>query len=121
MDFPVKSESSHPAVVSASLREGLSRWWSSNQLWLAWFLLIVPLVLEIVYSSFPLPYFFLVPISIFATYLIHYSARSRVQTKTAEVEALSELHLATAEALATAIDAKDQTTHCHVRRVQIYR
>jgi response regulator RpfG family c-di-GMP phosphodiesterase len=24
------------------------------------------------------------------------------------------------EALATAIDAKDQTTHCHVRRVQIY-
>ena len=32
----------------------------------------------------------------------------------------SKLHLATAEALATAIDAKDQTTHCHVRRVQIY-
>lgn len=33
---------------------------------------------------------------------------------------LSRLHLATVEALATAIDAKDQTTHCHVRRVQIY-
>jgi diguanylate cyclase (GGDEF)-like protein/putative nucleotidyltransferase with HDIG domain len=37
-----------------------------------------------------------------------------------EAEELSRLHLATAEALATAIDAKDQTTHCHVRRVQIY-
>ncbi len=37
-----------------------------------------------------------------------------------EAEAHSRLHLATAEALATAIDAKDQTTHCHVRRVQIY-
>jgi diguanylate cyclase (GGDEF)-like protein/putative nucleotidyltransferase with HDIG domain len=37
-----------------------------------------------------------------------------------EAEAMSQLHLATAEALATAIDAKDQTTHCHVRRVQIY-
>lgn len=37
-----------------------------------------------------------------------------------EAEKLSSLHLATAEALATAIDAKDQTTHCHVRRVQIY-
>ena len=37
-----------------------------------------------------------------------------------ETEELSRLHLATAEALATAIDAKDQTTHCHVRRVQIY-
>lgn len=32
----------------------------------------------------------------------------------------SRLHLATVEALATAIDAKDQTTHCHVRRMQIY-
>ena len=33
---------------------------------------------------------------------------------------LSNLHLSTVEALATAIDAKDQTSHCHVRRVQIY-
>jgi diguanylate cyclase (GGDEF)-like protein/putative nucleotidyltransferase with HDIG domain len=40
--------------------------------------------------------------------------------KTRDAEQLSGLHLATAEALATAIDAKDQTTHCHVRRVQIY-
>ena len=47
-------------------------------------------------------------------------AIARLQSKTNEIEALSQLHLATAEALATAIDAKDQTTHCHVRRVQIY-
>jgi diguanylate cyclase (GGDEF)-like protein/putative nucleotidyltransferase with HDIG domain len=44
----------------------------------------------------------------------------RLKAKTREAEELSRLHLATAEALATAIDAKDQTTHCHVRRVQIY-
>ena len=43
-----------------------------------------------------------------------------VNSKTREAEELSRLHLATVEALATAIDAKDQTTHCHVRRVQIY-
>lgn len=43
-----------------------------------------------------------------------------LKSKTREAEKLSDLHLATAEALATAIDAKDQTTHCHVRRVQIY-
>src|SRR6266850_1692753 len=47
-------------------------------------------------------------------------AWSRLTAKTRESEELSRLHLATAEALATAIDAKDQTTHCHVRRVQIY-
>jgi diguanylate cyclase (GGDEF)-like protein/putative nucleotidyltransferase with HDIG domain len=33
---------------------------------------------------------------------------------------MGRLHLATVEALATAIDAKDQTSHCHVRRVEIY-
>jgi diguanylate cyclase (GGDEF)-like protein/putative nucleotidyltransferase with HDIG domain len=44
----------------------------------------------------------------------------KLRAKTREAERLCDLHLATAEALATAIDAKDQTTHCHVRRVQIY-
>lgn len=43
-----------------------------------------------------------------------------LKAKASEAEHAGELHLATAEALATAIDAKDQTTHCHVRRVQIY-
>jgi diguanylate cyclase (GGDEF)-like protein/putative nucleotidyltransferase with HDIG domain len=103
---------------AASLREALVQWWLANQLWFSWSLLLVPLILEIIYGAFLLPY--LVPVSIFATYLIYRSARSRLQSKTNEIEALSRLHLATAEALATAIDAKDQTTHCHVRRVQIY-
>jgi diguanylate cyclase (GGDEF)-like protein/putative nucleotidyltransferase with HDIG domain len=83
-------------------------------------MLVVPLVLELIYGTFLLPYLLLTPVSILATYLIYRSAHARVQSKTNEIEALSELHLATAEALATAIDAKDQTTHCHVRRVQIY-
>src|SRR5713226_4611311 len=52
-----------------------------------------------------------------ATYKIYFE---RVNAKTREAEELSRLHLATVEALATAIDAKDQTTHFHVRRVQIY-
>ncbi len=43
-----------------------------------------------------------------------------LKAKTRDAEQLSDLHLATAEALATAIDAKDQSTHCHVRRVQEY-
>ena len=83
-------------------------------------MLVVPLVFGLIYGTFLLPYLVLTPISILATYLIYRSARARLQSKTNEIEALSKLHLATAEALATAIDAKDQTTHCHVRRVQIY-
>jgi diguanylate cyclase (GGDEF)-like protein/putative nucleotidyltransferase with HDIG domain len=100
------------------LRESLPQWWLTNQLWFSWSLLLVPLLLELLYGAFLLPY--LVPVSIVATYLIYRGARARLQAKTNEIEALSQLHLATAEALATAIDAKDQTTHCHVRRVQIY-
>ena len=105
---------------AASVRDSLSHWWVTNQLWISWSLLVVPVALELSFGTFLLPYLILAPISILATYLIYRSARSRVQSKTNEVEALSQLHLATAEALATAIDAKDQTTHCHVRRVQIY-
>ena len=44
----------------------------------------------------------------------------RATEKACEAAAMGRLHLATVEALATAIDARDQTTHYHVRRVQIY-
>jgi diguanylate cyclase (GGDEF)-like protein/putative nucleotidyltransferase with HDIG domain len=36
------------------------------------------------------------------------------------IEEIAELHMNTIESLAIAIDAKDQTTHGHVRRTQIY-
>jgi len=53
----------------------------------------------------------------FAAYKIYFE---RGLAKKRDSLDLSRLHLATVEALATAIDAKDQTTHCHVRRMQIY-
>ena len=105
---------------ATSLRESVIDWWHANQLWIAWTLLVVPLLLELIYGTFLLPFLIFTPISILATYLIYRSPRARLRSKTNEIETLSQLHLATAEALATAIDAKDQTTHCHVRRVQIY-
>jgi diguanylate cyclase (GGDEF)-like protein/putative nucleotidyltransferase with HDIG domain len=62
------------------------------------------------------PLFLLTGISYFTRKIL----LDRLSAKANEAEAMSLLHLATAEALATAIDAKDQTTHCHVRRVQVY-
>src|SRR6266550_2306892 len=62
----------------------------------------------------------LLTVTIFAGTQLVYLAWSRLSVKTREKEELSRIHFATAEALATAIDAKDQTTHCHVRRLQIY-
>lgn len=62
----------------------------------------------------------LLGIVFFAAAQVLHVAWLRVTAKTREAENLSRIYFATAEALATAIDAKDQTTHCHVRRVQIY-
>jgi diguanylate cyclase (GGDEF)-like protein/putative nucleotidyltransferase with HDIG domain len=117
------SQRNRSPVVNASLRDSLLVCWQKYQLAVSWTLLVVPLAAAMFYSTtlqLLLPYLFISPISIFAGYLIYRSTVSRLKIKTDEVVALSKLHLATAEALATAIDAKDQVTHCHVRRVQVY-
>jgi putative nucleotidyltransferase with HDIG domain len=44
----------------------------------------------------------------------------RVQDEQRHVREVSDLHLATIEALALAIDAKDHNTHDHLQRVQLY-
>ena len=44
----------------------------------------------------------------------------RIQDQQRHVAQVSDLHLATIEALALAIDAKDQTAQSHIRRVQVY-
>src|SRR5713226_5809274 len=99
------------------------RFWRDGYLWTWWSFLAAAIATAIIYtavSRFGLVYVLLgVPIVgvTFWTYKIYFE---RINAKTREAEQASRLHLATVEALATAIDAKDQTTHCHVRRVQIY-
>jgi diguanylate cyclase (GGDEF)-like protein/putative nucleotidyltransferase with HDIG domain len=44
----------------------------------------------------------------------------RVEDEHRHVQEMADLHLATIEALALAIDAKDQTAQSHIRRVQVY-
>src|SRR6266550_90734 len=123
MDLFSKSEHDQFTLVCSSLRNFFKRWWLTNQLWVSWTALAAPLCVAMAFETtfrHLLPYLLLTPLSILAAYLIYRTATSRLKAKTLEVEALGRLHLATAEALATAIDAKDQTSHCHVRRVQIY-
>jgi HD-GYP domain-containing protein (c-di-GMP phosphodiesterase class II) len=45
---------------------------------------------------------------------------ARLERERHEAQRMSEVHLAVIEALALAIDAKDQTSHNHIRRVQSY-
>ncbi len=46
--------------------------------------------------------------------------KQRAEDQHSHAEAMAALHLRTIEALALAIDAKDHTTHDHLRRVQMY-
>jgi diguanylate cyclase (GGDEF)-like protein/putative nucleotidyltransferase with HDIG domain len=46
--------------------------------------------------------------------------KAQVETEKRHVEEVSALHMRTIEALALAIDAKDQTTHRHLHRVRTY-
>ena len=66
-------------------------------------------------------YAFLVAIPVLAiTFLTYRNYLKKVQASIRHVEEMTDLHLRTIEALAVAIDAKDEVTHDHVHRVQIY-
>jgi diguanylate cyclase (GGDEF)-like protein/putative nucleotidyltransferase with HDIG domain len=54
---------------------------------------------------------------IYRTYKVY---MGRIHDQQRHVRQVSDLHLATIEALALAIDAKDQTAQSHIRRVQVY-
>lgn len=54
------------------------------------------------------------------SYFTYKSSMARIDDANKHVEQLNTLYLSTIETLAMAIDAKDQITHGHIRRVQTY-
>src|SRR5215213_5522183 len=54
------------------------------------------------------------------TYRTYKVYLGRIDDEQRHVREMADLHLATIEALALAIDAKDQTSQSHIRRVQLY-
>jgi putative nucleotidyltransferase with HDIG domain len=61
----------------------------------------------------------IVPLLIIS-YLTYHTSMGRVEDANRHVDQLNHLYLSTIETLAMAIDAKDQVTHGHIRRVQEY-
>ena len=56
----------------------------------------------------------------YRTYRANRTLAGRLEEERQRARQMDELHLATIEALALAIDAKDQTTYNHVGRVELY-
>jgi len=57
---------------------------------------------------------------VYLTYRTYKVYIGRIEDEQRHIQQTSDLHLATIEALARAIDAKDQTAQMHIRRVQLY-
>ncbi len=54
------------------------------------------------------------------TYLTFRTSLGRLADANRHVTQVNDLYLSTIETLAMAVDAKDQITHGHIRRVQVY-
>ena len=111
--------------VLLGLKSNRSAWhcWRDGYLQSSWTFFAGAFAAGLVYvaiMSFGLLYVILSVPVVAATIATYRAYFERFAEKTRETAEVSRLHLATVEALATAIDAKDQTTHFHVRRVQLY-
>lgn len=77
-------------------------------------------VLYFVLSHFGIEFGLVILPMVVAGHLAYKIHIRRLEAKTRQITEASRLHLATVEALATAIDARDQVGMGHVRRTQIY-
>ncbi|MEO6391327.1 MAG: diguanylate cyclase [Pyrinomonadaceae bacterium] len=110
-------------ILGLRYRTSIVRQWIDNQLWTAvtYFPLalasLIPYVCAVQFGWITM--IALLPILT----LIYFSLSQynrRVEDKVRQIQEMNELNLSLAQALAMAIDAKDNTTAEHVQRVQIY-
>lgn len=81
---------------------------------------LAAVLIHIIFLNFGLAFgLVFLPLVIFGHFAYQIYLR-RLEQKTREITESSRIHLATVEALATAIDARDQVGVGHVRRTQIY-
>ena len=97
--------------------------WRKNFAWTAasyLFGALVALFAHAIFLNFGLLFGLLVLPTVVAAHFAYKIHLHRLEQKTKEISESSRIHLATVEALATAIDARDQVGIGHVRRTQIY-
>lgn len=98
-------------------------WWTSRFLWLCLNYFSAASVAVLLVVSNPTVDFrfigLIIPLLLFL-YFAFKTAVARVEDADRHVEEVNLLYLSTVQTLAMAIDAKDQVTHGHIRRVQEY-
>jgi diguanylate cyclase (GGDEF)-like protein/putative nucleotidyltransferase with HDIG domain len=111
-------------AIALSTRQSIVKIWNENFLWSApsYFVGAGAAALAVGVFSF-VSVRWLLPLAAAPLYLTYRSYKvylGRIDDEQRHVREMADLHLATIEALALAIDAKDQTSQSHIRRVQLY-
>src|SRR5205814_819327 len=107
------------AAIALSTQQSIVRVWNENFLWSAPSYFVGAGAAAIAASVIDQGGYWwasLVAAPLYLTYRTYKVYMGRIQDQQRHVAQVSDLHLATIEALALAIDAKDQTAESHIRR-----
>jgi diguanylate cyclase (GGDEF)-like protein/putative nucleotidyltransferase with HDIG domain len=110
-------------AIALSTRESVAQTWNTNFLWSAPSYFVGAGTAAAAVWFIDNAGYWLAPLTFAPLYLMYRTYKvymGRIEDEQRHVQQTSDLHLATIEALARAIDAKDQTTQSHIRRVQTY-
>ena len=110
-------------AISLSNRQPILRTWHQNFLWSAPSYFVGAALAAVAAGVIVRGGSWMAALLAAPVYLIYHTYKvylGRIQDEQRHVQQVSDLHLATIEALALAIDAKDQTAQSHIRRVQAY-
>ncbi|MBZ5608402.1 MAG: diguanylate cyclase [Acidobacteriia bacterium] len=114
-----------PVSVVIALHEhrSVQTVWKENYYWLFFYYMVGVSLAEVVHTAtqrigfaFTLA---LLPLA-YAIYRSYKLYLGKLEQEKVHAESMASLHLKTIEALAMAIEAKDECTHEHLRRVQVY-
>jgi diguanylate cyclase (GGDEF)-like protein/putative nucleotidyltransferase with HDIG domain len=110
-------------AIALSTRQSVLRVWNENFLWSAPSYFVgagVAAVSAWMVTDHAHWLAILLTAPLYLTYRTYKVYLGRIDDEQRHVREMADLHLATIEALALAIDAKDQTSQSHIRRVQMY-
>jgi putative nucleotidyltransferase with HDIG domain len=110
-------------AISLSSNERITTTWYTNFLWSAPSYFVGAGTAALALWLIEHAGWWVTPLTFAPVYLMYRTYKlymGRVEDEQRHVQQTSDLHLATIEALARAIDAKDQHTQTHIRRVQLY-
>ena len=110
-------------AIGLSTRQTIAKVWNENFLWSAPSYFVGAGVAALAASIIGRGGYWMASLlaaPLYLTYRTYKVYMGRIQDQQRHVIQVSDLHLATIEALALAIDAKDQTAQSHIRRVQVY-